>query len=827
MKYEAQFKELTKRIERLLKDPTSIRAPFLRLARPVIRWLDWQPKPNIDAAQNLWRALKEQPEQSPTPPEELEKLLQKALAELGNSIKSAERSYVVNKTIPISFISWLQRLQLMLERTAALLEDPKNEDQRWIAAGTELVSILPPLMVRTEEKAEEKEAAEPGEATPGPSPSALLQLELSAVDHLIEMAQKETSSLSRRRHFLEAGRRLLLEASAALPLDADGVRLRQNFFAREIMRLNRLQAAGLSSDISFLHQARTAVSRGDRQRLYSSLMALDAAARAHGDLELASRTRQALQALKPLHPEKEDTRDSLLSSATESLGHQVIQTIREAYQIARQDPPQEEEVPAYILQARREFFKQEGEDQTLFAILATDGLFEVGGALSPLRVIEEQTYHTYVRTPTQKMSLVPAREVGDLTHAIVDDPRSVMMSLATGRLLTRRYIREETRPHSRIVMQSEVRVYVLDGSSSMLGPRARMRDAILISELVTLQKRLRTRQRSAKVALYYRYFTELLGPSTKVDSESTISMAITEVLSHMRTGNTDIQQALVDCFDQVRQERQRDQHLAKAQIVLITDGESTIDEDAILAARAGLDDLPIGVSVIALGQENNDLRELVAKQRARGEQAFYHYIDDQTLESCCNGNFDPETLLHLQQASEARTTQDESSLLHSMVGDLLDELADLERKRDLEALERLDTDEAARKELGLEAQLVLSEGERAHIEAMHQNRRALSLRFGRWFPVVDEKAQDKPLSSADTQDLDSVFVILSTVSEVVQVVGGSDLARRSDAIELLERLLIDARLTPRRYEEILSAYPRHLTPGLRALHQAVSPSQNQ
>lgn len=40
------------------------------------------------------------------------------------------------------------------------------------------------------------------------------------------------------------------------------------------------------------------------------------------------------------------------------------------------------------------------------------------------------------------------------------------------------------------------------------------------------------------------------------------------------------------------------------------------------AARARLADVPIGVSVIALGEENPALRSLAATQRARGDEVF-------------------------------------------------------------------------------------------------------------------------------------------------------------------------------------------------------------
>jgi hypothetical protein len=55
------------------------------------------------------------------------------------------------------------------------------------------------------------------------------------------------------------------------------------------------------------------------------------------------------------------------------------------------------------------------------------------------------------------------------------------------------------------------------------------------------------------------------------------------------------------------------------------------------------------------------------------------------------------------------------------------------------------------------------------------------------------------------------------------LVGGPELARRAEAIELLERLLPDAQLTPARYWELLREWEGALAPSLRALHAAASP----
>ena len=65
-------------------------------------------------------------------------------------------------------------------------------------------------------------------------------------------------------------------------------------------------------------------------------------------------------------------------------------------------------------------------------------------------------------------------------------------------------------------------------------------------------------------------------------------------------------------------------------------------------------------------------------------------------------------------------------------------------------------------------------------------------------------------------------MLLSTVAEMIGVVGGSDLSRMADAIDLLERLLPDARLTPARYHEVLAEAAADLAKPLAAVRQAAN-----
>src|SRR5262249_25491704 len=143
------------------------------------------------------------------------------------------------------------------------------------------------------------------------------------------------------------------------------------------------------------------------------------------------------------------------------------------------------------------YLEQGGERATLSSALAVDGCFEVGGVLSPVRVEELLERVRVVAYPTQELMLVSALDVSDVPSAIIDDPRRILLSLAEGRLLARKFVKREMIARHTTRLIGEARIYLLDGSDSMrndgegrkMGARARMRDALLLAELATLHNR--------------------------------------------------------------------------------------------------------------------------------------------------------------------------------------------------------------------------------------------------------------------------------------------------------------------------------------------------
>jgi hypothetical protein len=819
---DERLEALGLRIERLALEPDRIRAPLIALVRPILARLGWQPKVSAEKARELLalaRARAALAHEAPLHAREsatlaLEKVVEEAVDELERNVASVERATVVNRRPMVAHAAWLRRMWEVVSRASRIgSASPDDAGLRAVAA-TDPVRLLPPLGLRA--------APVEGEGTPRSGSAAgeadtarLLDLELGAVDHLIAAAMDEAELLGRRQRLLEAARQVLLETSAALPLDREGVAARQAFLAREITRIDRLCAEGVDGEVRLLHQARQACDRGERTRLHAALVALSEASFSAGDARMASLADAAVRRLwggrDPRDPAARVA--SLDVSLQATFGAEVRRAVEEG---CREGRERARKTPSHVRAVATALYDG-GPRAYLHAALAAGGRFEVGGPLSPVRVVEHQSVTRAVRFPTRQLVLLPAEGPEDIPDAVIEDPRTILLSLAAGRLLARRFVLEETRAHHRTELHGELRVYLLDGSTSMIGPRARMRDAVLLAELSTLKRRLETQ--SARVVMHYRYFDEQLHPSREVRTPADVLEAIEDVLSTVRTGDTDIQNALLGSFAQIHAAQRSGAPLGRAQIVLVTDGAAPVDEAAIVAARERVGAIPVGLSVIALGEENEALRGIVARQRARGERAFYHFIDDETLRALAEDvdAIDAGAALHLPPAAGGVPSVAE---LERELGGLLDEMAQLSRSRDLEALEALDAHRASLAEVGLEPSME-TEVERARAQAMTRDQRALSETYERWFPLPkDGRSVGAPPFAPATADAQAVLVVLGTVVEVLSVVGGSPLARMADAIDLLERLLPDAQLSPARYRAVLAHELSRLKGALLEVHYA-------
>lgn len=794
---------LIRRIRRLAHEPEAVGGKLRFLTRPFLRLFRREPKLGVErvaALVDLLRAPASQGLDS-----RLDEVLNQALDELDDDIDGLEHACIVDGTPPAAHLLWVWRLYGVVARATRAIESGDTGVRR-VAGAIDPRILAPPLVAG----AERVRDAEQGERV---APVAL-------VDALLDAARSESDHLGRKRRLIEVARRNLLEASAAFDLDPSAVAHRQEWMAREIQAIDAFQASGVAPDVGLLHQARRAVSRGDRETAAAALRALDGVASARGDLELGRITGQALTSMGARRSDRDPTarRSQMASLARRALGADVERAIASGYASARDDLVERigraKGLVRENLESSRDHVEAEAALEQLLTTFGVDGAVDVGGATTPMRVLEETRTLRAVRYPTDQMVLLPARSPAEVVDAVILDPRAILVHLAAGKLLSRRWVAEEVRRRERVKLATEVRVYLLDGSTSMMGPRARMRDAVLLAELVTLRARLLDAERFYDPVLYYRYFTKKPWDTRRVATPAGCLAAVSEVVSQVKIGETDIERALLASFRQIRESQHEDPRLGRASVVLITDGEADLDLDVVWAARQAVGDLPVRINIVALGEENAALQSLAARQRARGEEVFYQFLSDDFLESVLAGYPDRQSYEWLPPAAPEE--------LDDELGSLLDELHGLDRARDVESLAMLGTYQTTLEDMGV-ALDELNDGDRARIEAQHRDRRALMHRFERWFPApvrFTVPPEDLPRGTAADRDVGQVRAALAAVAETVDVVGSRGLRRQADAVELVERILIESGMSPLGYARVLEVHGRRLADSLADVRRA-------
>ncbi|MFO0611320.1 MAG: vWA domain-containing protein [Polyangiaceae bacterium] len=807
---KARLATIGARIDRMIAAPDDVGGRLTRFFAPVYRILGWQAKFGSKRLAALLAAFRRGDASASA--------ISGAVRELERNVTIAERCVAVSRRVPTAYASWMQRVLDVLRRIEAAGARP---DATLGFGGLDATRLLPPL--RVDLGATKRNAALPNDArrahaeelSKHPEKVRLLELELAAIDQITEAARSETRFLERRRRLLEGARRLLLDAAAALPLDPEGVRARERALADQITQIHRLVALGIDARVSLSFQARAAARRGDRERAYAALSALETFGALVGDGSLANASAKGTGELRgaPSPDRTARDRESQAQSAREVFGDRVVDEVRALYEHARagSEAPKEADDPE-LRALSLQYLAPGAEDAALAALLTADGCFEVGAALSPVKSREVEEFARLVAHPTPEMVLTNARSLEDLPGAIIEDPRRILLDLASGRLLSRRFVERGQRVRERTHLTGEVRVFLLDASTSMLEDgiemsRARMRDAILVGELATMIRRLEEPGRRVRLTLYYRFFTKRMGELRAVRTSREAVAAMGDFIGKARIGGTAIQEALLSSFALLREQKREDPDLARASIVLVTDGAAPVDPALLREAREATG-VPIAVSVIALGEENPVLRDLVARQRAKGERAFYHFVDDERLAELCRG----ETLGRAVHLGRAETP---SVDVEAALEGALSEIDDLSRTR----------------ASGLSAKPPASpgdEGSRALVEAENRDRSALERRYLRWFPkpAATSKPAADPALPADAPDVsspddDAVLVLLATIAEVVGELGGDPFHRQADAIEIVERLLVDARLSPERYLAVVASHSPRIDAALGAVHVAI------
>ncbi|RKH42442.1 vWA domain-containing protein [Corallococcus sicarius] len=443
---------------------------------------------------------------------------------------------------------------------------------------------------------------------------------LAIAELLAGRARENVIDLVQKRRDLDLAHEMLLR----LGTDADRARsmaLRNDVAeARERVR----EVPPTRSLEALVRNVRENVQK-DPRGAYRSLQGLYERALEAGDADLAAAARSALTPLLPPEPR-------LTRLVEDAESEALVRWLGESD--AAEAPEREvEDAPDERL-ADLAFSLQPEQLATFDLAAGCARYFDVEDSLTE-EIVESNTTAAravprQVPYPTQTMSFSTTGSLDDLHHFVITDPRRILQDLAAHRQLVRTYLDDAPPPRPRKVKRTAVRVYVCDASGSMHGARARFRDALIIAELNNL--RVKARRGEAFDPLYFSFFNDVPTELARVETAAEATRQIEKLFRDSPAeGQTDISLALLSAFDSIRAAQGRDPYLARATVVLITDGEDRVDLDLIRRTRAPMGALDIALSFISLGEENPDLKSLVLEQRAAGGRAFYHPLSDEEI----------------------------------------------------------------------------------------------------------------------------------------------------------------------------------------------------
>lgn len=591
---------------------------------------------------------------------------------------------------------------------------------------------------------------------------------LAAAEFFARRAKDNVVDTSQKRKDLDLAHELLLRMSAEARQDRDRLRTLRVEVAEARTRVRG--APGVKSLDELVRHLRH-VARRDPKTAWRSMRSLYERAVEARDLPLAGIAQQGLDALLP---EAQRARARLAEA------HELKRLLN-----WKEPPPTAtpERLPAGgsglhdpvdDLLAQLAFDLDENQQRALELAAGCARFFDVEDSLSEELVEAElkatRPVQRKVPYPTQVMTYEFTNSLDQVHNFVVTQPGSVVLDLAAGRQVLRQYLEEEPPPRPKRTLKTAVRVYVLDASGSMHGARARFRDAILIAELNAI--RVKAKQGVPFDPLYFSFFNDTPARLTRVDSGAEATRHIETLFrSSPAEGQTDITLALMSAFDSIRLAQGRDPYLARATVVLVTDGEDGVDLELIRKTRKPFAGLEFALSFISLGEENPDLKSLVQEQRQAGGRAFYHHLSDAEI-------------------ALARTDFDSAwrTLLPADVDPGPDTLERLVPH--LEALEQLAAGRPVPRPERLDAQ------------------------FDTFFPAAPAPSKAGPLVTQLADILDAVAEAASLAS-VEQ--------RASESVALLTHLLQLYAIPPQRYLESLGAPSAPLTAALKRVRVLCRP----
>jgi hypothetical protein len=490
---------------------------------------------------------------------------------------------------------------------------------------------------------------------------------VAAARYFADRAAASSLDLLKKRRDLDVAHEILLSIDSKMD--------------REVVHALRAEVATARGEAHDEARAQTgdaatavseAYARGDASAAWTGLVEMYRGAIQSGDSELAAASRLAIEGLTPhIHGSVDGSRDRA-ALFLQAVGPGPIADLskRQVSDPKGSANPADElaRVAFNLTQERFQVFELAVGAGRFFDVEASETEevdVDTGPAAGPRH---------RVPYPTPDMRIDYARSAAEVRDFLIADPRLIHYELANGTQLVRAYFEAPPREARRRVRRGTIRAYVCDASGSMRGARARFRDAVLIAELNNLcVKAARGREFEP---LYYSFFNDVPTELQRIESPGQARGLIERLFRESpAAGRTNITYAVEAAFHAIREARGVDPDLARATVVLVTDGEDRVDLETIRAVRAPVGDIEITLNLIQLGEENPDLKALALEQRAHGRRAFYYHLTDAEVRSS-RTDFDTGVRTLMPRRADIELAADDPEIRKA-----LDALAAIGRRR--------------------------------------------------------------------------------------------------------------------------------------------------
>ncbi len=240
----------------------------------------------------------------------------------------------------------------------------------------------------------------------------------------------------------------------------------------------------------------------------------------------------------------------------------------------------------------------------------------------------------------------------------------------------------------KVLFPKKVSFVLYDVSGSMGGDRSTLRNALILAYLDHSQKEVIAGQ--SEHVVYFMAFDSRAHEPERVEGLAQAQTTFDRIRAHPvgGSGGTDITGALVNVYGRIAQQQKESGELARANILILTDADDSINFDNVKKARDKIDaGLDIRLNAITIGGSMNaQMTKLVDQSGGEGTGRLgvvtHQHLNDQQIQTLINGQ---TRLQVVNNAVGAFSSATRDKLNNDVMIELKNRLVGLESSRETES----------------------------------------------------------------------------------------------------------------------------------------------